>query len=194
MKSAAFNILGMAVLFTGSLSACSSDDSTTGSVADSSTQAITFTGGLFELETFEVSDSCLDGGLNLVFMPEGAETPYLLAENNELPAEDALPSSQTIKLQAPFDSMAVEITSAGNDAMQIRNALQAGVIVDESQWGQCQADMTIDADITVIDNDNVTIATTVNVTTWTDGPTAADECPATDACLVTLSMRGRRVQ
>ena len=174
--------------------ACSSDTDNSATTDTTSTSA-TFSGGIFALETFEVSDTCLDGGLDLVFMPEGTETPYQLAEDNELPSESALPSSQTIKLQSPFDAMTVEITSAGSGAMRIVNAEQKDVVVDDSQWGQCKADMVIDADITVIDDDNVTVAATVTVTTWNDGPTADDACPeAANACVVTLSMRGSRVQ
>ena len=162
---------------------------------DSANTAVTFSGGIFALETFEVDDTCLDGGLDLVFMPEGTEQPYQLAENNELPAESALPSNQTIKLQSPFDAMTVEITSAGSGAMTIKDAKQQDVVVDDSQWGQCKADMVIDADITVIDDDNVTVAASVTVATWNDGPTAGDACPdAKNACVVTLSMRGSRVQ
>ena len=187
MKSFFIGWAGCCLLLT---SACSSDVNTNGDVQES-----VFSGGLFELETYEVNDSCLDGGLDLVFMPNGTNAPYVLAENNELPALDELPSNQTIKLQAPFDSMIVDITAGENGSMQIRDAAQLGVVVDESQWGQCTADMNINADITVVDDDNVIISATVQVEKWTDGSAAPDdECPASDSCTVTLGMRGRRVQ
>ena len=191
MRQTTYLFLMSALLVIG---ACSNDDGDSSGTADTTSPPTAFTGGIFTLETFEVSDSCLDGGLDLVFMPEGTDAPYQLAEDNELPAESALPSNQTIKLQAPFDAMAVEITGAGTGAMKIVDAQQNAVVVDEKQWGQCQADMVIDADITIVDNDNVNIAAEVKVTTWNDGPTADDACPTTNACTVTLSMRGRRVQ
>ena len=176
------------------LCGCGSDDAASDNTVDANSAQSSFSGGLFALETFEVQDQCLDGGLDLVFMPEGVDTPYRLAEDNELPAASALPSSQTIKLQAPFDSMAVEITDAGTGAMRIVDAQQPDVVVDESQWGQCKADMVIEADITVVDDNNVNIAASVSVNTWKDGPTDGDACPTANPCIVTLSMRGSRVQ
>lgn len=181
-----FVIFGAAL----ALAACGDDDTT----ADAGTGGGTggteaFVGGTFQLTTHAVSDKCLDGGLDLLFMPDGAGTPYDLANKTELPGTADLPSTYKIQLQAPFAAMDVTVTAGATaGAMAIKDAKQAAVAVDAAKWPNCKADMTINADITVDGADTVSVNAKISVDKW-DG----SDCPAADAgCLITLDMKGAR--
>jgi hypothetical protein len=147
-----------------------------------------FHAGIFQLYTLEVDDKCLDGGLDLLFQPDGPGTEYALANTTEFPGSEDLPAKLTIKLQEPFGDMDVTVEADG-DNMKIVGASQTGVYIDEAQYADCTADMVINADITILDGDNITVAANLEISNW-----QGDTCPTSqgDPCTVTLTMRGER--
>jgi hypothetical protein len=185
-------IIGVAAI---AIAACSSDDDDGGTTGGTTAGTTTggdpaFTGGLFQLTTHAVDDTCLDGALDLLFMPNGADAPYDLLAKTELPASDALPASYPIELQAPFSKMDVTVVADGEN-MKIVDAAQAAVKVDEAAYGDCESDMTISANITVVDDDTVDVNATVTIGSFTSA--ADSQCPqATTPCTVTLTMKGAR--
>ena len=176
----AMAMVGMSLAF-----GCAADEAA--ATSDTSTAAATFAEGNFQLTTHVVSDKCVDGGLDLVFMPNGVDKPYDLTNLTQLPASSGLPKTYDIELQAPFQKLNVTVAADGAN-MKIEDAAQTGIKVDEAQWPNCVADMTVDAAITVIDNDNVTVNAKVTVNNWT-----GSDCPTADnGCVVTLDMKGVR--
>jgi hypothetical protein len=123
-------------------------------------------------------------------MPEGTDKPYKLANTTELPASDALPASYEISLQAPFTKLPVKVEADGSN-MKIADAIQSDILVDEDQWADCKANMEIDANITIADDDNADVNATITVTGW-NGSTCPAE--ATSGCTVKLTMTGDRVE
>jgi len=147
-----------------------------------------FQAGTFQLYTTEVSDKCLDGGLDLLFQPDGANTEYMLANTTEFPSTADLPADLNVKLQAPFSDMAATVEADGAN-MKIVGASQENVVIDADKYGDCNADMMIDADITIQDSANIVVAATLSISDW-----QGDNCPTalSDPCMVTLTMRGER--
>jgi hypothetical protein len=169
----------------------SSDSAETASDSASASGA-EFTAGTFQLTTTEAKDSCLGGGLETLFMPDGAATPYDLANTTEFRAAADLPKTYNISLQAPFTEMDVTVEKGASDrSMQIRDSVQTDIVVNADSYGHCNVDMSIDADITVVDNDNINVTATILVTDWQG---ADMKCPMAqaDPRQVTLTMTGKR--
>jgi len=158
-----------------------------------------FTAGTFQLTTHAVDDGCMDGGLQILFMPGGTDQPYDLANATEFPAYAELPQQYTVALQEPFSELDVTLTAAGDKHMVVTDAPQTGVLVDADNYGDCTSDMLIDVDITIVDSDNLNATATIEVF---NVASAADQlCPATllaagsgdKRCTVTLTMTGLRL-
>ena len=158
-----------------------------------------FEAGTFQLTTHAVEDGCMDGGLQILFMPGGTDQPYDLANPTEFPAYASLPQSYTVQLQEPFSELAVTLNAAGPKRMVVSDAPQPGVLVDADNYGDCTSDMLIDVDITIVDADNLNATASIEVY---NVASAADQlCPASlldngsgdKRCSVTLTMTGRRL-
>ena len=83
------------LLAAGLFSGCGTDSDDT----------IDFPTGEFVIKTVVVDDQCLDGGLNLLFMPNGTETPWEWPYPIAFHSEDALPKTYTLQLREPFGQM-----------------------------------------------------------------------------------------
>ncbi len=151
-----------------------------------------FSGGMFQLTTHEVADACLDGALSLLFMPGGMDQPYDLQHPTEIPAWEDLPKTFVMKLQEPFSDMEVRLEVAGTNQMKVEDSSQADVVVDHRSYADCNVDMSIEADITVVDNDNLDLHATIKVRDW---KSSGDTCPSyrAEPCTISLTMRGRRI-
>ena len=152
----------------------------------------TFAEGIFQLTTYAIDDGCLDGGLDLLFMPTGTGTPYDLAHTTQFFAYSALPKTYEIQLQDPFSAMNVTVQQDGTARMKIENSEQVDVVVDDANYGDCNADMTVNAAIVIVDADNLDVTATLSITDWTS---TGDTCPVVaggDPCMVTLTMKGVR--
>lgn len=151
----------------------------------------TFTAGTFQLTTHAIVDGCLDGGLDLLFMPNGTAAPYDLAHPTDFYAYGDLPKTYDIQLQDPFRAMTVTVEQDGANRMKIENSTQTDVVVDAANYGDCSADMTVNAGIVIVDNDNLNVTATLSITGWAS---SGDTCPvfSSDPCTVTLTMTGAR--
>lgn len=150
-----------------------------------------FPAGTFQLTTFGVDDNCLDGGLAILFQPDGAGTPYDLQYPTEFPAYDALPQTFTMQLQDPFTDMQVTLVAGGESLMTVTDSLQSDLVVDADNYGDCNVDMLIDAEIVIVDADNIDVTATIEVSNWTS---TGDTCPnvTSDPCTLVLDMKGVR--
>ena len=164
---------------------------TAGGGGETSGATTNFPAGVFQLTTYGIQDNCLDGGLEILFMPQGSQTPYDLANTTEFFAYADLPKSYNISLQAPFTDMPVTVEQDGLNKMKVENSLQTDVELDNATYGDCNADMAIDADIVIVDADNLTLSVELEVSDW---QSSGQTCPTpkTDPCKVTLDMRGVR--
>lgn len=160
-----------------------------------------FEGGEFQLTTLAVDEplgadpddgtqrSCYDGAMTTVFMPEG--TPNDFAAATYIPSWDELPATYSVELQDPFAEMAVTV-DAGDDEgqMVITGAQQTGVLINEDLWADCEGDLSVDVDVTVVDGDTIDATATMRTVNVT-----GDTCPAlTDPCDIVLTLSGTRVE
>ena len=152
---------------------------------------VDFAAGTFQLTTHEVSDACLDGALDLLFMPNGSDKPYDLANTTEIPGRADLPKTYDIQLQAPFAAMTVTVEADGGN-MKIVGAQQEDVVVDANSYGDCTADMTINANIVVADKDNIDVTATISIAKFESAADQKCPTPKSEPCAVTLTMKGKR--
>ena len=168
------------------LSGCakdSTDDSGSFSLED-------FTGGTFQVTTQAVSDGCMDGAFDLIFMPEGAETASDWGTTTEFPAYDALPSTYEISLQEPFAAMEVTVSESAM-GLSVGEAAQTGVELDGDTWPGCLVDMSITADLMVHSDDHLMGSATLTTSSFDE-----ENCPAvtTEPCEILLDLHANRVQ
>lgn len=102
---------------------------------------IAFATGEFTVRTLVVDDQCLDGGLNLLFMPNGTDTPWEWPHSVTLLAEDELPRAYDITLRPPFGQMRVDAQDAGVNLQLLQGRTNEAVTLGEAQFGACVADM-----------------------------------------------------
>lgn len=165
--------------------ACGDKESDTGS--DTDTTDAGFEGGTFQFTNQAVDDQCLDGGFNVLFLPDGSPNDW--QNTIELPSEADLPSTYTIQLQAPFSSMEVTVSSGGDGVLVIEEATQEGVLFDEDSYADCIVDLSIQADINITDADNVSGVANLAVVSY-----SGDTCPEFQAspCDIILDFTGAR--
>lgn len=147
-----------------------------------------FESGSFSFQTVAVTDACFDGGFEVLFMPDGPETPTDFGSEIFIPSEDELPSTYTVNLADPFNDMEVNVTGSGN-TRTIRGAVNSNVELDEDAYPGCIVDMSIDVDLTISSNDEVSGTAVLN-TSGFDEP----NCPTVDSdpCDITLDIVGTR--
>lgn len=184
----------LALLLCSLLCACSSTETTTSALTEADAAAngpIDFQGGDFQLYVQAVEDGCLDGGLQLLFMPDGADHDYALKNKTFLPGFAELPKTYVMKLAAPFTDMGITMSSAGTNAMKVSDGLQKGVLLGVPGSDDCRADMDIGANVTVEGPNAVRLSATVTLDHF---QSPSDTCPKMDAvpCTVALTMRGER--
>ncbi|HIA04468.1 MAG TPA: hypothetical protein EYN66_21665, partial [Myxococcales bacterium] len=119
-----FGLLSVSAL---AIAACGGSDCGETGGGSTTVSGEAFQAGTFQLYTTEVSDKCLDGGLGLLFQPEGAGTEYMLANTTEFPGIADLPSDLVVQLEAPFSDMAATVEADGAN-MKIVGAGQENVV------------------------------------------------------------------
>jgi hypothetical protein len=151
-----------------------------------------FTSGNFRFYTHAVQDRCLGGALNVLFMPEGPATPRRFQNPIPLYNGRELPRTYEVQLQEPFHAMDVTLTAGANPrAMRVRGAQNPGVLLNEDAYGDCTGDLTIDVDLTLIDNDNVNGTADISMSNLVG---AQGRCPVLDQdpCHIALTLQARR--
>ena len=166
---------------------CSSDASETSGDVASSEQ---FVGGQFQLKVHRVTDGCLDGSVDLLFMPEGTGEPYPLKNTTWIPGEADVPMTYQMDLEAPFSDMTITM-SASDQGYRIADGTQTGVVLGLAGSGDCSADMRFEGDVVLHALDSVSMTVRVELSDFTS---ANEECPKTSAptCQVVLEMSGAR--
>jgi hypothetical protein len=155
---------------------------------DPSDDPADFTSGDFQFSTQAVSDGCLDGGMEVLFMPEGIPTEF--ANPIYIPAVDELPATYEIDLQDPFSEMEVTVTG-DEDTRTVTGAVNNNVEFDDDNYPGCLVDSSIDVDLTVDSADELHGTATMHTTSFDEGG-----CPVvdTDPCDIIATLTGERVE
>ncbi len=148
-----------------------------------------FDGGNFQFTTRAVADGCLDGGMDLLFMPEGAGTPNEFADPIYIPGFDELPMTYDVSLQEPFNDMEVTVTGTA-DTRLVSGAQNDGVEFDADNYPGCTVDNVISVALTIDSADELTGTATLATSNFT-GSTCP--VPDEDPCDVVLTLTGARV-
>lgn len=171
------------MLYFLTLFACTSEKGDSASVDPDS-----FTAGSFQFTSIAVSDQCLDGAFDVLFLPDGTSNDWQYPI--ELPSMSDLPQSYSISLQDPFTNMAITANEGPNGTINISDGSQTGILFNGDAYPDCIVDLGIEAAITIVTNDSVTGIATLSVTN-ASGAT----CPlfSGDPCTVLLDFQGVRL-
>ena len=143
--------------------------------------------GEHQFYTVAMADSCLDGALETLFMPEGPASEHAFSYPIYLPGYDELPSSYTIDLREPFVGMDVELDSSDGLTLELRGSVMESVLLG-SAYGDCTVTMRVDADLTPVAQGRL------NGTAWisiSDAQGSEELCPvfSGNPCEVVLNLR-----
>jgi len=170
------------------------DDDVTGGDDDVSQEnPADYTGGDFLITTMAVEDGCLDGALEVLFMPDGPATPNAWEYPTYLPPFDEMPKSYAIDLREPFMGIEITVEDAGNYQMRVDDAVMEEVLLGEDRYGDCAVTMTCDVDMTVLGRRHVEGTTAIALS----DPRGDDgRCPVFDQlpCTMTLTLTGELVE
>ena len=171
------------MLYFLTLFACTSEKGDTAGIAANSFEA-----GSFQFTSIAVSDQCLDGAFDVLFLPDGTSSDWQYPI--ELPSMDDLPQSYSISLQDPFTNMAITANEGPNSTISIDDGSQTGILFNEDAYPDCIVDLGIEAAMTIVTNDSVTGIATLSVTN-----AFGDTCPlfSGDPCTVLLDFQGVRL-
>jgi hypothetical protein len=102
--------------------------------------------GDHQFYTVAMNDSCLDGALETLFMPEGPESEHAFSYPIFIPDYSELPTSYSIDLREPFVGMEVSLDSSDGVTLEMRGAVMEAVLLGPS-YGDCSVTMKVDADL-----------------------------------------------
>ena len=175
----------LVLIFIASISACSDDPVT------EDTSGIDFPNGDFDISTTLVDDQCLDGGLNLLFMPNGQDEPWLWPYPIQMHGQSALPKTYDIQLREPFGTMTVAVTNEGGPIQRFEGERKIGVLLGAQNFGECVVDMDVVVEVKLLDSDSVEGAGVVQMT----NPRGDERCPVDmpATCEVVLTFSGTRL-
>lgn len=137
-----------------------------------------------------MTDDCLGGALNVLFMPKGKDTPHDWAYSVTIYDPAELPQSYQLQLREPFGSMKVDVSSLGPADQQFVGVGNQGVLLDEALYGACTADMDALIDVHLVDRDRITGAGYLSMANMQGD----DRCPrdVPERCSVYLTVDGVR--
>ncbi len=145
--------------------------------------------GDYQFFTAAADDACLDGALGALFMPAGRDTPHPFEFPIYIPHRDETPLTYRVSFRAPFVGMpvTVEATRAG---LAIRGSVMDAVRLSDSAYGNCDATMSVDADLWP--GEDIAGEARISVS---DPRGSDDRCPVfmDDPCQVTLDLRATRL-
>ncbi len=165
------------------------DDSTGG--GDDDDAADEFQAGQFEFSTHAVDDGCLGGAAEVIYMPEGPTVPRVWDYAIELPDFDSLPSTYTIQLPEPLDTMEITVEAGATEGQFVMNSGQLiDTLFDEDNYPNCTVDSAVSSVINVQTNDHLTGTVTLENTDY-----QGDTCPVPDSdpCSVVLDIQVDRI-
>ncbi len=151
-----------------------------------------WSGGDFQFTTWQVEDTCMDGALEALFMPEGPDSPWDFEYEIYLPGYEELPLSYDIDLRAPFLGMPVDVDADSDGTFQVRGSVMEAVELGAAAYGDCVVTMSVDADMTPRDSDTADGEARVSLSNarGDDG-----RCPvlSADPCTVTMLIEATRL-
>jgi hypothetical protein len=150
-----------------------------------------WTGGDFDFYTQAMTDGCLGGAFEALFMPEGAATPHPFEYPIYLPDTEELPYTSTVDLREPFVEIPVIIEDAGDGGFRIRGAVMEAVELGAGAYGDCVVTMSVDADLRLIDSEELEGSASIAIS---DPRGSEERCPifSSDDCLVELTLTALR--
>jgi len=160
-----------------------------GSTTQGTDKEYSWAGGLFQMTSYAVDDSCLDGGFVPLLLPEGDGSTNDWAYPVEIPNWEDMEEGVTyeIDLQEPFTGM--EVTASQGEAkgqVNVSSAGQNNVLFNEDTYDDCLVDMGIDALIVLDGAENVHGYAELRIT-----DARGDSCPLfATPCSVDLDFTG----
>lgn len=147
-----------------------------------------FEGGDFDFQTIAVSDGCLDGGFELLFMPEGPTVPNPFGVAVYIPAVSELPLTYEQALPDPFP--AIEVTVTGDEETRtVTGAEATGVEFDADNYPGCLVDSAVEVALTVDSLDEVHGTATLETGSFDEGSCPT---PEADPCTLSVTIEGTR--
>ena len=152
-----------------------------------------FKGGDYEVATVAMTDDCLDGALEALFMPKGRDTPQVFEYPVYVPGLDELPLTYDISLREPF--VGVEMTvDAAPEGLRASSDVIDAVLLNEPLYGDCVSSLQAKVDLLP---DSSSSGTGKAELTMSDFLGEEDRCPLdelqSDPCLVTLDLTLERL-
>jgi hypothetical protein len=168
------------LIFILGLVACASEEPQEGG-------GFTWSGGEFDFQTTDADDACLGGALEVLFMPNGPETPQDFEYSIYLPSYDELPMSYAIDLREPFVGMEVTVREGPEGGLSIRDSIMESVELGVGSYGDCVVTMSVDADF--IPN-SATAVEGIAIIEISDPRGSEERCPVLDSdpCDVELNI------
>jgi hypothetical protein len=145
--------------------------------------------GDYQFYTTRVADGCLDGALEALFMPEGADQRHAFEYPIYVPSVDETPLTYEVSFREPFVGMPVTVERSPG-GLQFRGSVMDAVLLDEAAYGDCVATMSVDADVWPAQDLGAEGRISVSNLRGSDG-----RCPVphADPCLVVLSLTADRI-
>lgn len=188
-------LLLMTVLPLALLGCPSDDDDDSGAgdddVADDDDAADEFEAGQFTFSTHAVDDGCLGGAAEAIYMPEGPGVPRVWEDPIELPSFDSLPTTYTIQLPDPLDSMEITVEAGATEGQFVMNSGELNdTLFDEDNYPNCTVDSAVSSVLNVQTNDHLSGTVTLENTDY-----QGDTCPVPDGdpCTVVLDIQADRI-
>jgi len=145
--------------------------------------------GNYQFYTTRAADGCLDGALEALFMPEGADQPHPFEDPVYVPSVDKAPLTYEVSFRAPFVGMPVTVERAPG-GLKLRGSVMDSVLLDQATYGDCVATMSVDADLWPASDLGGEARIAVSNLRGSDG-----RCPVPhdDPCQVVLSLSADRI-
>ena len=158
---------------------------------NSETEGFDFATGEFTVTTNAVDDQCIDGGLNLLFMPRGEDEPWEWPHAVELYSPSELDATYSITLREPFGEMTVTATQVSSAQQELVAHPNPEVLLGAERFGDCVAELDGVVELNLLDSNS---AEGVALLEFRD-PRGDERCPADmpDTCNVSLSFDAQRV-
>jgi hypothetical protein len=143
-------------------------------------------GGDYQMFTAAVSDGCLDGALEALFMPAGPSEPHAFEYLVYIPGLGDLPANYSVDFREPFVGMDVTVTQLDDTTLDVAGTVMSAVALG-GNTGDCVADMQADAKLWGIAKDRVEGTATITI----EDPRGSEGlCPVFEQspCLVELEL------
>ena len=150
-----------------------------------------FSTGEFQVSTHGVDDRCLDGGLNLLFMPEGEDEPWAWPYSITLYDPEQLEQTYPLTLREPFGEMEVTASEASDLEQRLQIHPNDSVKLGEERFGDCVVELGGHGQVEMVDSDEVEGIIFLELS----DPRGDERCPADmpEHCNVNVGFTGTRM-